>query len=58
MKTIVIQTLGGPLTDDDFASEAPSPGVSDARYSGDGKKKIADIAARVAAEVKKANAKS
>lgn len=52
MKQVVIQTQGGPLTDDDFAAEAPSPGVSDARYSGDGKKKIASIAARVAEEVK------
>jgi hypothetical protein len=48
----VLDTKGGPLTTDDFESEAPSPGTSDGRYSGAGKKSIKSIADRVKKFVK------
>lgn len=47
MAETVIQTKGGPLTENDFEGEAPSPGTSDARYSGAGKKALESLAERV-----------
>jgi hypothetical protein len=53
MADSVIETKGGPLTVDDFESEAPSPGTSDPRYSGEGKKRLETLADKVAAMAKK-----
>jgi hypothetical protein len=33
MTVVVLQTKGGPLTDDDFVGDAPPIGSSDKRYS-------------------------
>jgi hypothetical protein len=51
MTNVIVHTRGGPLTDDDFESEAPVPGSSDHKYDDDSKDKFQAILARVKQQV-------
>ena len=50
MSKVLIETKGGPLTDDDFEADAPAPGSSDQRYSPEFLKAFDDLAKEIAAE--------
>ena len=48
---VIIETQGGPLTENDFEGEAPMIGSADARYSTHAELLFDDISNRVAAAI-------
>jgi hypothetical protein len=56
MAEVLVETQGGPLTDDDFEADAPPPGSSDARYSPEALALMDEVAAEVLRELEKKEA--
>ena len=51
MSKVIIQTLNGPLTEDDFVGDAPKVGASDKKYSKEDKAAMERLMAELDSKV-------
>ena len=52
MSKVIIQTLNGPLTEDDFDADAPKVGASDKKYSKKDQEELMKLADELKAKKK------